>query len=220
MRWLAAAAVALAAAGCAGDDAAEATRSPAEETRPMSPIERARARRFEEGYQAFAGKDYARAMTVWRELADAGDVAAMRNVGQLYRQGLGVEPDAVQAAAWFRRAAELGLVNAQANLGHLYMLGEGVAQDDAMAVKWLGEAARAGHPAAQFYLAEMVAQGRGVAANAELARALLEASAKAGFAPARDRLGLPPADSAPAQPQELPPKSAPDAVETNAPPPG
>lgn len=216
MRWLAAGIVAVGLAGCAGEEAAEGTRSPAEGVRPMSPMERARARRFEEGYQAYAAKDYAKAMAIWRKLAEAGDLAAMRNVGQLYRQGLGVEPDAVAAADWFRRAASLGLVNAQANLGHLYMLGEGVAQDDAEAVKWLTEAARGGHPAAQFHLATMVEAGRGAPANADLVRGLLEASAKAGYAPAREKLGLPTAGdgaagngaatpSPPAETGELPP---------------
>lgn len=217
-RWLAAGLVALGLVGCAGDEAPPEVRAPAEASRPMTPIERARARRFEEGWQAYEAKDYAKAMKLWRELADAGDLAAMRNVGQLYRQGLGVERDPAEAAKWFRRAAELGLVNAQANLGHLYMAGEGVAQDDAEAAKWLTQAARAGHPAAQFYLAALVESGRGVPQNAELARALLEASAKAGYGPAREKLGLPPRSEAPAPTEpaedeaaEAPPAPAPTA---------
>ncbi len=161
--------------------------------RPMSPIERERARHFAEGYAAYQGGDYGRALAIWRELADKGDLAAMRNVGQLYRLGQGVERDAGQAARWFERAADLGLANAQANLGALYLAGDGVEQDPKQAARWFARAAHQGHVVSQYELALLFEEGKGVERNPRIAQALLKAAADAGYGPARTRLGLDPA---------------------------
>jgi len=82
--------------------------------------------RFDEAAAAYDRGDYAKAFVIWKELADDGDIAAMRNVGQLYRRGLGVERDPVMAFRYYGRAAELGLATAMANVGVMYVTGEGV----------------------------------------------------------------------------------------------
>lgn len=180
----------------------------AQPRRPMSPIERARARRFAEGYAAYQGGDYAAAFEAWRELAGKGDLAAMRNVGQLYRLGQGVERDPAEAARWFERAAELGLANAQANLGALYLAGDGVTQDSKRAALWFARAAHQGHVVSQYELALLFETGRGVDRNPDIAQALMKAAAEAGYGPARAYLGLgaDTAPPAPREPMEVPPQ--------------
>lgn len=187
--------------------AAEAAAGPAPR-RAMSPIERERARRFAEGYVAYQGGDYPTALEIWRDLADKGDLAAMRNVGQLYRLGQGVERDTTVAARWFERAADLGLANAQANLGALYLAGDGVEQDFRVAARWFARAAHQGHIVSQYELALLFEEGRGVERDPKIAQALIKAAADAGYGPARAKLGLDagPAGPPPQAPMELPPQ--------------
>ena len=59
-------------------------------------------------------------------MTHSGDPAAQRNLAHLYRMGLGVAQDFVQAVSWCRLAAESGLAGAQANLAIMYLRGQGV----------------------------------------------------------------------------------------------
>jgi len=43
--------------------------------------------------------------------AHAGNPAAQNRVAKLYRAGIGVEPDRVEAAAWYLRARRAGLTD-------------------------------------------------------------------------------------------------------------
>jgi TPR repeat protein len=43
--------------------------------------------------------------------ASAGNPAAQNRVAKLYRAGIGVEPDRVEASAWYLRARRAGLVD-------------------------------------------------------------------------------------------------------------
>ena len=52
--------------------------------------------------------EYAAAMEEFRRVAEAGNVIAQRNLGILYRDGIGVEKDEEAAGKWFRKAAEQG----------------------------------------------------------------------------------------------------------------
>lgn len=59
----------------------------------------------------------------WRRGAELGDAEAARNLGHLYRQGLGVPADGHMAQAWYQVAADGGAVSADYNLGMLLMRG-------------------------------------------------------------------------------------------------
>ncbi len=91
-------------------------------------------------YVAFDRANYATALKVWLPAAKEGDVDAMNYVGEIYEQGLGVEPDYAMAAQWYRRAAEKGSSTAMINLGSLYEGGKGVAQDMTLAMNWYRKA--------------------------------------------------------------------------------
>ena len=62
---------------------------------------------------------------------------AHHNLGLMYQNGLGVPPDAAEAARWYRRAADQGLADAQFNLGMMYANGEGVPRDYTVAHTWV-----------------------------------------------------------------------------------
>jgi hypothetical protein len=91
-------------------------------------------------YVAYDRANYATALKVWLPAAQQGDVNAMNYVGEIYEQGLGVEPDYPLAAEWFRKAADKGHSPSMINLGSLYEAGRGVPQDLTQAMNWYRKA--------------------------------------------------------------------------------
>ncbi|MCB1626759.1 MAG: caspase family protein [Xanthomonadales bacterium] len=87
-------------------------------------------------YVAFDRANYATALKTWLPAAKSGDAEAMNYVGEIYEQGLGLEPDYALAAQWFRQAADKGNSSAMINLGALYEAGRGVPQDSTEALNW------------------------------------------------------------------------------------
>lgn len=100
---------------------------------------------FYGGLAAFHSDMHAEAARQWQRAAELGDGEAARNLGHLYRQGLGVEADGHIAAAWYQVAADAGVISAEYNLGMLYLRGGTglpVNRDEGLAR--LGKAAAAG----------------------------------------------------------------------------
>ena len=147
-----------------------------------------KASRFDEGVAAYDAGDFETAYRIWDGLARENDLAAMRNVAQLLRQGRGVEKDSKRAFKLYSEAAEKGLVTAMANLGDMYISGEGVERNPQAAAAWYARAAAAGLSLAQWKLAEMYDSGNGIPVDKERARALLERAARNGYAPAQAKL--------------------------------
>lgn len=147
-----------------------------------------KASRFDEGVAAYDAGDFASAYRIWDELARQDDLAAMRNVAQLLRQGRGVEKDSARAFKLYTEAAEKGLVTAMANLGDMYLAGEGTERNPQAAAAWYARAASAGLSLAQWKLADMYENGTGVPVDKERAQALLERAARNGYVPAQERL--------------------------------
>ncbi len=143
---------------------------------------------FNSGLDAYDAGDYATAAEEWRRAADAGDLAAQRNLGHLYRWGKGVKQDLAEAARWYRRAAIAGFDRAQLNLALLHLNGQGVKRDEAEAARWLSKAAAAGNPDAQFRMAQLLETGKGVAIDRAKAYAFYGLAAQAGHKAAAIRL--------------------------------
>lgn len=91
-------------------------------------------------YVAYDRASYSTALKVWLPAAQKGDVDAMNYVGEIYEQGLGVEPDYATALQWYRKAAEQGSNTAMINLGSLYEAGKGVPKDVTLAMNWYRKA--------------------------------------------------------------------------------
>ena len=117
---------------------------------------------FEDAEVAYEREDYATALKLWRPLADQGHPHAQKELGTMYRFGLGVPKDKSEAIKWFRLAADAGNVYAQSILGFMYADGEGVPKNDAEAVKWYRLAADQGQDLAQYVLGRMYDNGEGV----------------------------------------------------------
>ncbi len=117
---------------------------------------------LEDGLAADKRGDHARALRLWRPLAEQGNPRAQNNLGEMYRNGHGVPQDYVEAMRWYRKAADRGHAFAQANLGAMYANGDGVPQDYAEAARWFRKAADQGHATAQYNLGVVYANGWGV----------------------------------------------------------
>lgn len=142
---------------------------------------------FDDGVTAYEAGDYKTAFDEWLPLAQNNDPAAMRNVGHIYRRGLGIDQDFKKAMNWYKRAATLGFDRAQANVGDMYLKGEGVPQDYEQAVQWFARAARQGHVLSQYNLGLLLENGLGIEKNEELALGWYEAAAQAGYFPAIEK---------------------------------
>ena len=126
---------------------------------------------YDEALSALGRRDYALAISLFREAADAGQPAAAYNLGRIYDQGLGVPRNPTMALIWFRKAAEAGNPGAQYHLGLMYQKGQGAPRDEARAAAWYEKAASQGYSDAQKHLGAMYALGRGVPQDdAEAAR--------------------------------------------------
>ncbi len=179
---------------------------------------------FAAGVAAYDRGEFELARRIWLPWAHRGDPAAQRNLAHIYRMGLGVAQDFVQAAAWYRLAADSGLARAQANLATMYLRGQGVEEDASQAAYWFTAAAAHGHPLAQYNLALLYLRGEGVERSEAKAAGWLYRAAKAGHKPALKALGkLVAVVSGPAGPPAPPPAkpaarkpSIPAANEANA----
>ncbi|MEM1143783.1 MAG: caspase family protein [Pseudomonadota bacterium] len=91
-------------------------------------------------YTAYDRATLKSSLAVWMPAAEAGDVEAMVNVGEIFERGLGDQPNYEVAAIWYRKAADAGNSRAQFNLGTLYEQGLGVPEDRMLALNWYRKA--------------------------------------------------------------------------------
>lgn len=91
--------------------------------------------------------------------AEAGDAAALFEIGSRYVEARGVPADFSKAAVWFQRAADQGSAPARYRLAGLYEKGTGVPRDVAKAKGLYLLAAAAGNASAMHNLAVMYASG-------------------------------------------------------------
>ena len=97
-----------------------------------------------------------------RTAAEGGSADAQMTLGEMYADGIGVTPDAVEAVKWYRVAAERGYPESQYRLGGMYYRGEGVLQDQVEAAEWYLKAAKQGHVDAVGRIGAMNEDGIGV----------------------------------------------------------
>lgn len=110
---------------------------------------------FARGVAAYDAQDYKTAAAYWAPLAERYDLAAMRNMGNLYRRGLGVEKDVQKALAYYEAAAKRGFAPAQYAAAMMYVSNDGIAYDGDKAIYWLGRAAKNGFAPAAAQLKRM-----------------------------------------------------------------
>ena len=108
---------------------------------------------FERGVKAYEAGDYEAARKLWQPLADNYDLAALRNLGHLYRLGQGAPKNGKKARSYYEKAAKLGHAPSQTNLAQMYFSGTLIERDSKKALQWLEKAAAQGYPPARQLLA-------------------------------------------------------------------
>ena len=144
----------------------------------------ASAQNVKAGIEAWQGADYAKAVAVWRPLAEAGDADAQFNLGQAYRLGRGVKLDLGSAQTWLERAASQGHLDAQTTLG-LLLFGNG---NQAEGARWLKQAAEKGEARAMLIYGTALFNGDGVAQDRILGYAYVSRASAQGMEPAKATL--------------------------------
>jgi uncharacterized protein len=91
---------------------------------------------FDEGVEAYAQSDYAKALSEFKPLAEQGEARSEYFMGFLYRYGYGVKADHAEAGKWFRQAADQGDSRSLYYLGKMHENGEGVERDPVAAHMW------------------------------------------------------------------------------------
>lgn len=142
-----------------------------------------------EAAKAYAEGNIAKAHKIWEELAANGDGQAMNNLGVLYDQGKGTDPDVGQAINWFAKSARAGNPSGMSNYGRMLEQGRGLPANPEEAARWLDIAARKGQPEAQYNLGYLYENGRGVPKDDEAAAAWYSRAASQNQRDALARLG-------------------------------
>ena len=117
--------------------------------------------------------------------AEAGNLKAQYDVGNMYLKGQGTTRDAKEAYKWFKKAAEKGYSRAQYKLGYLYHRGEGTKQNHGKGFKWVNKSAQQSYKPAMYYLGKLYAAGEGVKQDINKALAWHKKSYAAGYNPAK-----------------------------------
>ncbi len=145
---------------------------------------------FNEGWAALERSDYQQGLAIFRPLAESGNADGQTILGVMYRDGLGVNEDAVKAVLWFSKAAEQGHEYGQNNLGLMYREGHGVFKDYIKAVYWFRKAAEQGNAEGQYHLGFMYEEGLGVEKDDAEAAIWYRKAAEQGNAEGQFGLGL------------------------------
>ncbi len=124
--------------------------------------------------------DFAAAFDLLTGEADTGNALAMVDLGRMYADGLGREPDPALAREWYARALAAFLEAEKAapdrvteyHIGKLHAAGLGTEQDYGEAALWLEKSADAGYKYAQYTLAGLYRDGKGVEQDYVAAREL------------------------------------------------
>jgi TPR repeat protein len=110
----------------------------------------ANADSWRDGTAAFARKEYAAAMKLFRPLAEKGNALAQYKVAMMHKLGLGVPKSQKEARKWSKLAAKQGNADAQQLLGSLYYKESGEESPDTLrAYVWYEMSAAQGNTEAQ-----------------------------------------------------------------------
>ncbi|MDO9416199.1 caspase family protein [Pararhizobium sp.] len=129
------------------------------------------------------------AREIYRTGAAVGFPIALRSLGDVYRDGRGVEKNLNEARYYYVLGAAKDSVFAEYNLAQIYEKGNGVPVDANKAVYWYWRAARQGFAPAMEALAGYYQRGEVVKKDMAQAKILLEGCAEMGNAGAQQQLG-------------------------------
>ncbi len=120
----------------------------------------AKADAYLRGFQALEQKDYKTALYFLSLFAANGDARANYNLGIMYREGLGVDQDDIEALTHFIAAAEDGHMLGNYTVGLAFLRGRGSDVDGEAALSYLKEATLLGHALSPVEMGRIYFEGR------------------------------------------------------------
>ncbi len=129
---------------------------------------------------AYVFGDAAKAVQIYRGLAEKGHAEAQFKLVYFYSRGIGVEKDIGLALAWLQKAAEQEHPEACYQLGVFHLTGTGTPKNPAEAFRWLKKAAESGPAEAQFQVGYMYIMGQGISRDLDKGKKWLAKAAQSG----------------------------------------
>ena len=123
------------------------------------------------------------------ELANEGDIDALRTIGDMYSVGRCVKPDTAIAIQWYEQAAQKNDGLAMMQIANLYGFGYGIKPDVYEAIKWLKLAEENGQIPEMIY-GRLYAEGDLVPQSNRRAYGYYLAAAERGYPTAQYLVGL------------------------------
>lgn len=135
----------------------------------------------EDALKSYNTGDFAKALQVFRPLAEKGQALAEYILGLMYTNAQGVPENYPEGLKWLQKAGEQGEAKAQFAVGVAYFKGLGVQKDLTQAFKWYRRAADQGFGVAQYNLGAMYAKGEAVTQDVVTAHLLYGLAATSGI---------------------------------------
>ena len=127
---------------------------------------------------AINAKNPEMALKLLMQAAEMGNVAAMADLGNMYRTGDGVKASGKEAANWYGMAMAKDHVEGMLGMGILYYTGNGVEKSFERTAELFAKAADRGVPVAMQNFAILLDDGEGVGKDSKKAAALTLAALK------------------------------------------
>lgn len=131
---------------------------------------------------------YSEAFEAAMTSAELGSGQGMASVAMMYKNGLSVPEDAVEALRWFEKAGYEGNVTAMHFAAGMHLHAQGVPYNPQAAFRWFQAAADEGNPRAFANLGVLYDNGQGVTYNPQEAAANLVIGLATGSEMAQDQL--------------------------------
>ncbi len=114
---------------------------------------------FDDAVAALKSNDTERGMSLLTDAANAGDVKAMRKLGDIYLNGDGVPKNPNEALKWFQAGARANDALSMSGAAFIYLTGQGVPQDVATARQLAKASADLNEPSGEWLYYLTVATG-------------------------------------------------------------
>ncbi|RHZ88849.1 hypothetical protein Glove_21g112 [Diversispora epigaea] len=123
------------------------------------------------------------------KLAECGDSREQNNLGDCYRNSIGITKDERKAFQWYLKSAEGGDRDGQYNLGYCYCNGIGTTKDEKKAFQWYSKSAEGGSSRGQYDLGHCYHYGIGTKKDEKEAFQWYFKSAEGGNSAGHNLLG-------------------------------
>lgn len=151
-------------------------------------VSNANAGQFEDASTAYLAKDYVKALSLIKPLAEKGEAGAQFALAAMYDQGKGVRQDTAKAIEWYRKSSDQGNLAAHIQLGLLYK-DPGEYQDLQKSAIYIEKAAGQGDADSMYLTGFNYETGSGVPPNGQKAFVWYKKAAELGDRDSQNKIG-------------------------------